>query len=564
MSDRPPHPWLDVGGAARPHILVALVLGALLLAFGTSPAVLLAESPMDLFVPLAGAWALWHGRTPHVDWHTPLGVLYDGSHALGLLATGDARTLVVTAAAWGLVVGGIAAALVWRRLPALAAVALIGTVVLVAATPLKLDATSPLAWAHFGLYNRVGWALVTPVLLLAVLPGKAPDPARGLLVAVTLAMLALLKVTYFALGGLAVIVALFRGGAWTRWALATGVGAWGLLGVLALAGGPIATGYVADLAHAAASHDEVAAGTGGGVVAGVGKLMADTRLNGRGLLLIALGSGVLLTRRDATAEARLTAWGTLALALAVLAIGMQSHDHRLVPLLGLAMAPAVSLRGTSWHREGGALLIGVALAMAPALVRDAAGLLSHRMFAGQADVTVPLMADDGPMAPVRVVRSTQPSVSSLVASGTLDADRVSAVWAPADWQDFSAILRDGVQAAESLHAEHGLDGAVWSMTFANPFPMALDRPPARGELAWYHAGRTYSDAAPPDLSAILPDADVVLFSRLGEGVAEPDLAALVAPEVRTWTSTTTSWWTIRHRGPSEDDALDSLDREAAP
>jgi len=220
--------WLDPDGPGAWRMLLA-VLVPLMAWFASGPRVVLTDEPLDVFVPLNDVWRLVHGERLHLDLHTPVGAVYDLSHLAAHALVGDARLLLV--APVGLALGVLA--LAWTsgagRLPALGQLIGVSLVVLLVASPLDTDTWSPGVWPHLAVYNRLGWALSIVVLLATLRPGTTPGLREGLGVALALLALAFTKITFFALGGFALLVALVDRPDRRRWALAVGVGVWVVL-----------------------------------------------------------------------------------------------------------------------------------------------------------------------------------------------------------------------------------------------------------------------------------------------------------------------------------------------
>lgn len=206
----------------------------------------------DLMFNLAGAWHVWHGDRPHLDFHDPLGSLnfYLTALGFGLVGLEPKAFLVGTAAvALGLFVLAFHAAL--RRLPLVPAALFVGVVCLLALMPANVG-ERPDQFTLAMSYNRYGWAAYAVLgLVLFVPPRRDALGGEALEIAgCTVLLLALffLKITYFAAGLGTVVAALVlqphvRHNA-LRWGLAALVLAlWAVL--------PANWPYLADIAAAA-------------------------------------------------------------------------------------------------------------------------------------------------------------------------------------------------------------------------------------------------------------------------------------------------------------------------
>lgn len=471
--------WLDPG-SPRPWGMLLSLLLPLLLWFVTSPVVILTEDPLDVFVPLNDAWRLVHGERMHLDLHTPVGMLYGHSHAWGLWWTGDARLLLWTATAWSLAVLLLAWLAGADRAPALAGLVGLGLASLAVASPLSLDAWRLGAWSHLALYNRIGWALAIVVLLAVFRPGPPPGLREGFGVGACLLALAFVKVTYFALAGGVLLLALVDRHDRRRWALTVGVGVWALLGLGWLLS-PGVRGYVADLADAALVATSPTA-PGMERLDRLGKVPGDVLANLPGLLLGLLGVGFVAREPRAGGLRRAAVF--LVVIVAVMVVGNQAHDHRIPALLAVGLVQGsllVDAATVSAVRRGRGLLLASALVAAPHLLLESMALLQHGVAARSPDATMPFLLDEGPLSTLHVPRSDVPDPASLA-----DADAST-------FKDFGALasyLRAGAAEVRQLASQE--DARVLTLGFTNPLAMALGRPTTPGALSWYDYGRTWT------------------------------------------------------------------------
>jgi hypothetical protein len=230
----------SVGGAARrlllsglrdgqPSVPMALLLAGLVVLLAAwalvSPPVLLSKAmTQDLLFNLAGAWQVYLGQVPHVDFHDPTGQLSFLLTALGFHFFGPSpfaflmNVIVVTALLFA------ASALVAiRRLPMLPAVLFIVFVCLLALMPANIG-DRPEQYTFAMSYNRYGWAAYSVLALIVFVPPQIGQRSIAVDLAVAgglLAMMFYLKITYFAAGlatvGFAVILhphVYRRRGAW--------------------------------------------------------------------------------------------------------------------------------------------------------------------------------------------------------------------------------------------------------------------------------------------------------------------------------------------------------------
>jgi hypothetical protein len=199
--------------AALPLLLLAAGVPVLAAAWAVlSPAhVISSEMTWDLMFNLAGAWHLWFGHVPHVDFHEPVGTLTFLLTEAGFWLIGPSPKAVpvgmaIVAAAL-FVIGCLVAV---RRLSLLPAALFVVFVCLVVLRPANVG-DHPNAYSFAMAYNRYGWSGLSALALLLFEPparrGLA-DLAEMASAAVILAATFYLKITYFAAGVAMLIVAL--------------------------------------------------------------------------------------------------------------------------------------------------------------------------------------------------------------------------------------------------------------------------------------------------------------------------------------------------------------------
>jgi hypothetical protein len=194
----------DLQPAAVP-VLIAAALPVLLAAWALmSPATLFSKAmTQDLLFNLDGAWRVYLGQVPHVDFHDASGRLSFLLTALGfhLVGPGPSAFLVNVAVMTAVLFAAAFIAAI-RRLPMLPAVLFIIFTGLLALVPANIG-DRPDQYTFAMSYNRYGWAAYGILALILFVP---PQPSRrhpGLDLAVAGVLLALMfyfKITYFAVG----------------------------------------------------------------------------------------------------------------------------------------------------------------------------------------------------------------------------------------------------------------------------------------------------------------------------------------------------------------------------
>ncbi|MBN9090792.1 MAG: hypothetical protein J0J01_28090 [Reyranella sp.] len=194
----------DLQPAAVPA-LIAAGFPVLLAAWALmSPATLFSKAmSQDLLFNLAGAWQVYLGQVPHVDFHDPSGRLSFLLTALGfyLLGPGPFAFLVNVAVATTVLFAAAFIAAI-RRLPMLPAVLFIIFTGLLALVPANIG-DRPDQYTFAMSYNRYGWAaygILALILFVAPQPGRRHTGIDLAVAGVLLALMFYFKITYFAVG----------------------------------------------------------------------------------------------------------------------------------------------------------------------------------------------------------------------------------------------------------------------------------------------------------------------------------------------------------------------------
>jgi hypothetical protein len=161
------------------------------------------EMTWDMLFIVEGAWHVFEGQVPHVDFHDPVGGLNflltaAGFHLVGL----KPFALLVGPSLLALALFACASIAAAPRLPLLAATLFVVFASLLVLMPANAgDLPSEYSFAMS--YNRYGWSALSIVALILFLPTQA-DGDGGIvdrvLVAVLLLALFYIKITYFAAG----------------------------------------------------------------------------------------------------------------------------------------------------------------------------------------------------------------------------------------------------------------------------------------------------------------------------------------------------------------------------
>ena len=215
------------------------------------PVIFSSEMTWDLLFNLAGAWHLWSGHVPHVDYHEPVGVLTFLLTEAGFALLGPSpRAVLVGMTIVAAALFAIATLVAARRLTLLAAVPFVVFVCLIVLRPANVG-DHPDAYSFAMAYNRYGWGATAVLALLLFEAPRRPSSADLVEMAgaaLLLAALFYLKMTYFAAGVATLAVALVASPhvreRWRGWAAV-------MAAALALIALPFNRPYLADLFAAA-------------------------------------------------------------------------------------------------------------------------------------------------------------------------------------------------------------------------------------------------------------------------------------------------------------------------
>jgi hypothetical protein len=172
-----------------------------------------AEMTWDLLFNLDGAWRLYNGQLPHIDFHTELGSMPFALTALSFNLTGPSvLALPVGECLLSAVVLLLAIFAANGRLPLIPAVIFSTLCSLIILMPLNYGDTSG-AYSFAMAYNRFGWSISTilfAVLFIEPLPGRRPLWKDCFICLAALLLVYYVKITYFAVGiaGLALAILL--------------------------------------------------------------------------------------------------------------------------------------------------------------------------------------------------------------------------------------------------------------------------------------------------------------------------------------------------------------------
>ncbi len=491
---------------------MALLAGIAVLGAGwavfSPPVVLSAEMTWDLLFNLAGAWHLYFGHVPHVDFHEAVGRLTFILTNIGFSLVGfSPRALLAGSAIVTAVLFLLASLAAWRRLPLLPALLFVVVVCLIALRPVNVG-DSPNAWSFAMTYNRYGWSSICIVGLVLFVPPRRDGwtaPADMATVAVLTVALFYLKITYFAVAIASIAVALVTCAhvrlRWPRW---TAVG----VACAALPLLPFNWPYMGDLMAT--------------VRAGVVRddalfFFNDFAGNAAEYAPWFAAAGLaawLWWRGVVSARVPIAAAFLLASGLGLLSQNSQSHSVPLAILIAFVFYDALRLKVSL------ALLAALLVFPLASIVSSGFSIGSYlwRTTAGNLKVvqTTQLRGLAVPTEP--------DGVMAAFASGQADArllNRARAVRPRYELSPYEYVQT--LEEAVVLLREHGLaSGRIAMLDQVNPLPFMLGLEPPRGGNLWSGRG---APTLPAD--AWLGDADRVLVPKFTTSIGWTQAAEAV-------------------------------------
>ncbi len=249
--------YLTIGNRAAPAAFLGFVVVALLACLSVvygRPVTHSAVFLNDSFVFFDGIHRIAHGQMPHVDFSTPVGALAYWLPYLGFTIVGGyAGAIEVASLLLAAIVVSFAALLLWQRAASAMALLILATTACIIVVPLA-PGWIPQEVSHAMHYNRWSWGVILTLFLLGLPPAPDTKPGlvRGLIVAMLLSALFFIKITYFAIGSVYLLLLLSYADVRRRDAIVaiTGVGL--ILTVCVVATGSMLFHYFSDIAQALA------------------------------------------------------------------------------------------------------------------------------------------------------------------------------------------------------------------------------------------------------------------------------------------------------------------------
>lgn len=194
------------------------------------------------------------GQWPHLDFMTPIGVLATAPMALfAALGFGIGHAIILAQILVALLIIPVAVWAAMTRLEGYWRHVLVGYVMVLCLAVVHGEAQAAVSISMH--YNRWAWAVSYVVLLMVILPARkgACHPSEGIVIGLAMAVLALMKMTYFVALAPVVLVALVARRLWWTLTAATLAGLGVAAVVTALAGPGFWLAYLQDLLTVAQS-----------------------------------------------------------------------------------------------------------------------------------------------------------------------------------------------------------------------------------------------------------------------------------------------------------------------
>lgn len=517
-------------------LITLVVLEAALLHLGPTVQMLYGH---DILVHLSGAYRVLEGQVPHRDFTTDAAAL-----TFFLLALASPHGAVSVQAFVNLAVFFTACLSLWcwalaqvRLDSRLALFAAVTVACLMAGTYNQGDKTWVVTYAMS--YNRLGYGLLYLVALEVLLrrPGASPraELVGGVSTGFLIASLIFLKVTYLVVAIFYVLLRAVTAGLPRRWWLGAALGA-------ALLLVPLLAYMQVDLVTIMSDQTRMLGRrpVSGGYVRGS---RLTSVLENTWYMLPCLF--LLWYRLPRFQEGRVTKpvlglWlaGATGTAFCLMLTNYSESAARDLPLAPfLALLPMeYQVRYGRAGRERLVMLLLLAAVSFPTLYRNVESLVvAHR-----------LKADYGP----HVGRfESEPLRDLLVANASGYGNGE-----PGDVQFYARKINDGIQLLRQ-HAQP--TDRIESLTFENPFPMALGlRSPKGVQLCW-HCGGNFDFQLYPPAEQTLADSTLLMVPTAKDPLAADALLKLYGPYLQKHfvVKAQTPFWVLLARNPAENPGL---------
>jgi len=475
--------------------LLVLTLG--IISFTISPPVIMA--PWDVFILLDGGWRIINGQVPHSDFYTPIGPLVYWLSGLGIYAAGPSlRGISVGILLFFAFIMPWAMLVLFRKLPAPLAFlsTLLILLLVVAVRPLGY---SPSVTTYAMIYNRYGWVLISILVVQLFLDDHSGKSDRAtfdtISAGILLGLLFLCKISFFAVGGAAVVLAALVRRDLRRSLWMTVASFFTFCLVISTVSGLDYLAYLRDIS---------AAGKSQSVGLRLAWLKSSLKANiPSALLLVGCWLALVVARYrqgdmgfGTAVQFSIVFWSLVASAM-ILTVGNASEGSN-VPLLPIA---TIILLAQSQHKSPftpfrrsrmPAVAFGIILLlMANVAGRDALSIINAYVTgpkSGEADFSDPFEA-------TRLSDFTIPRSSNWATAYSRAGD------VPARTNEGLKLLRQHISP----------DSHLLALALTDPFSFALNLKPPKGAPLWWDLGISFSRAVYPKPEIVFANADFVIY-----------------------------------------------------
>ena len=510
-------------------IALLLLLGGTSLTLSITGASHQQSMPWDSVALLNAGWRLLTGDCPHVDYFAPIGFLHPALLAAVMRIAGPtANVLAYVPAIVAPLLGLLCWTLARRRLSALPALAVSALAALLIAGTYWLGAGLR-SQSYAMQYNRLGWALLTLLVVYALLqPYDDIDERARWLDDMTggavFALICFVKINYVVVGAGMLITGIVLRSDRTRMLR-------GLLPGLAI-GGIVPAAAIGFRFDAILDDVRTMAIVGLARRSPLSTMLMLAQRNAKTMLLatlsIAAALRVFWRLRDPRSgvSAALFAGAMVLGGLAVCSANMQSGDIPILALTGVVLAELARRRNAA-APELRVLAVLSLMLVFPNLARDlgsvvysAGWAVQHRSGLGVTHI------DAGPIAslPLVVNSRTSPEMTAVA----LASDTSHRLIEP---DEYAIWVNDGLRL---LRAEATEGKRVFTQDIVDPFSFALGLRSPRRNAYWWSYGLAMDEGHHPPTDTILASADFVMLPKrpLGGHSTSRFMAQLFAPGIQ--------------------------------
>ncbi len=477
---------------------------------------------VDNYVFIDGIHRIWSGHTPHLDFSTALGALnFLWPAVFGLITDSEFKAFLFYQISFLAIILAIQVYISRTRMNYFCAIILLIYLAALVGTPVPMGSRGSLV-TFAGYYNRFGWALLIVSFLMTVSSNRLREESwcfEAFLAAVILWIAFYTKITYFiAILGIFIISAFFDR-RWLKTVIASSLCL--IIGMVCceLFRPGLHLSYFSDLVMTSKA-------TQGSC------LMAwdDFKGNVVSLLASSFSIGIVFLVHREFNILSFPFFLTTACYNVFISIFVASNNtdfYGLPSLLALYVTGLILVsKGVPKIDEAHGLqkfaLISLGLLVFWSAIPEAIerqGGLERFFRIGYFNKRYPYpFPFPEPMREMKIMEGEVGFLEKLDANGnvtlTIEDLRTHAIPPRQEiyQTQYAYMVAKGYQALQEVFSQWG-SGPIIHLGFSNPFSTLLAVPSARGDYAWYHAGRNFSERVHRCPEMVFQDAKFVMFSR---------------------------------------------------